>query len=84
MEAVFTDANNDGVFDPADGDTQTQEQMDASAENVIIAGQDNDVSFLSGVFQSFGDAPGGFSEELKEFTYALGAEYTYNNSFAFL
>ncbi|SHH24968.1 type IX secretion system outer membrane channel protein PorV [Winogradskyella jejuensis] len=79
---VFTDANGDGVFNPADGDTQTQEQMDASAENVIIAGQDNDVSFLSGVFQSFGDAPGGFSEELQEFTWSLGAEYTYNNSFA--
>lgn len=79
---VFTDANNDGVFDPADGDTQTQEQMDASAENVIISGQSNDVSFLSGIFQSFGDAPGGFSEELKEFTWSLGAEYTYNNSFA--
>lgn len=79
---VFTDANNDGVFNPDDGDTQTQEQMDASAENVIIAGQDDDVSFLSGVFQSFGDAPGGFSEELREFTWSLGAEYTYNESFA--
>ena len=79
---VFTDANNDGEFNPADGDTQTQEQMDASAENVIIAGQSNDVSFLTGIFQSFGDAPGGFSEEIKEFTYSIGAEYTYNNSFA--
>jgi hypothetical protein len=33
-------------------------------------------------FSSFGDAPGGFSEELKEFTWALGAEYMYDNSFA--
>ena len=33
------------------------------------------VEFLPGVFQSFGDAPGGFSEELDEFTWALGAEY---------
>ena len=41
-----------------------------------------DVSFISGVFKSFGDAPGGFSEELKEFTWALGAEYMYDNSFA--
>ena len=34
------------------------------------------------MFQSFGDAPGGFSEELKEFTWALGAEYQYQDSFA--
>ena len=41
------------------------------------------MSFLSGVFQSFSDAPGGFSEELREFTWALGAEYTYQENFAF-
>jgi len=41
-----------------------------------------DVSFMSGIFKSFGDAPDGFSEELKEFTWALGAEYMYDNSFA--
>jgi len=41
-----------------------------------------DVSFISGIFKSFGDAPGGFSEELKEFTWALGAEYLYDNAFA--
>ncbi|MGK0386892.1 MAG: hypothetical protein ACI849_001511 [Patiriisocius sp.] len=40
-------------------------------------------SFVSGIFSSFSDAPDGFSEELKEFTWALGAEYTYQDSFAF-
>jgi hypothetical protein len=40
-------------------------------------------SFVSGIFSSFGDAPDGFSEELKEFTWALGAEYTYQDVFAF-
>lgn len=88
---VFTDTNGDGVYtppvDPNDiqpgEDFQTQEQIDASEEDVIIEGQDNDVSFLNGIFQSFGDAPGGFSEELKEFTWALGAEYTYQENFAF-
>ena len=30
---------------------------------------------------SFGDAPGGFSEEMKEFQFSLGAEYSYNNQF---
>jgi len=50
-----------------------------------IDGLDNDeynnIGFLSGVFESFGDAPDGFSEELKEFTWALGAEYTYQDAF---
>ncbi|PCH53016.1 MAG: hypothetical protein COC22_03255 [Flavobacteriaceae bacterium] len=41
-----------------------------------------DDSFVRGIFSSFGDAPGGFSEELKEVTWALGAEYMYDNSFA--
>lgn len=80
---VFTDTNDDGVFRPDDGDYQTDEQLAASETNVILEGQDTDVSFLSGVFQSFGDAPGGFSEELREFTWALGAEYTYQENFAF-
>lgn len=38
---------------------------------------------FSSIFTSFGDAPGGLSEELKEVTWALGAEYWYQNSFAF-
>lgn len=41
------------------------------------------ISWTSGIFKSFGDAPDGFSEELKEFTWALGAEYWYQDSFAF-
>jgi len=41
-----------------------------------------DISFFSGIFQSFGDAPDGFSEEIKEVTWALGVEYWYQDSFA--
>lgn len=48
----------------------------------IIDGKDDDVGFLGGMFQSFGDAPNGFSEELKEFTWALGAEYMYDRTMA--
>jgi len=33
-------------------------------------------------FSSFGDAPGGFSEELKEFQVSVGGEYTYNDQFS--
>jgi hypothetical protein len=43
----------------------------------------NKINWVSGIFSSFGDAPGGFSEELKEFTYSVGAEYLYQDSFAF-
>jgi hypothetical protein len=48
----------------------------------IIGYNQVDVNFLSGIFKSFGDAPDGFSEELKEFTVSIGAEYLYNDSFA--
>lgn len=65
-----------------DGDTEPNGQQDSNEPTIIVRGQDNDVSFMKGIFQSFGDAPGGFSEELKEFTWALGAEYTYQDSFA--
>jgi Type IX secretion system protein PorV len=37
---------------------------------------------VGGWFSSFGDAPGGFAEELKEFYFSAGAEYTYNDQFA--
>ena len=39
-------------------------------------------SVVSSWFSSFGDAPGGFSEEMKEFQISVGAEYWYNNQFA--
>ncbi|MCA4781846.1 type IX secretion system outer membrane channel protein PorV [Empedobacter stercoris] len=35
---------------------------------------------MEGIFSSFGDAPGGGSEELKEITYSVGAEYSYNDA----
>jgi len=48
----------------------------------ILEGKDDNVSFVSGMFQSFNDAPGGSSEEFKEVTWAIGAEYIYNDLFA--
>ena len=77
-EREFTDNNGNGVYD-----ADTDDLGNVVNSNVIIEGKDPDVSFISGIFQSFGDAPGGFNEELKEFTYALGAEYLYQESFAF-
>jgi hypothetical protein len=37
---------------------------------------------VGGWFSSFGDAPGGFAEELKEFYFSTGVEYTYSEQFA--
>lgn len=51
----------------------------------LITAEDNDeyqqIGFFSGVFESFGDAPDGFGEELQEITWALGAEYKYQEAF---
>lgn len=41
----------------------------------------NKISPLSGIFRSFGDAPGGFSEEMQEIMWSIGAEYAYNKQF---
>jgi hypothetical protein len=53
-------------------DPATQQQIDDYRSKGVI----------SSWFSSFGDAPGGFSEELKEFQVSAGAEYWYNNQFA--
>ncbi|MCB0704962.1 MAG: type IX secretion system outer membrane channel protein PorV [Saprospiraceae bacterium] len=37
---------------------------------------------IQGVFSSFGDAPGGFSEEISELMYSIGIEYWYDQQFA--
>ena len=47
----------------------------------LVAYRQPDVGFLQGIFNSFNDAPDGFSEELKELTYSLGFEYSFNKSF---
>ena len=80
IETNFTDNNGNNTYEEGIDDLGTRVD---GAQPQIISGQSTDVNFLSGVFQSFGDAPGGFSEELRELTWALGAEYTYQDAFAF-
>ena len=58
-----------------DGSTNSQDIKDANADYKKIG-------WVSGIFKSFNDAPGGFSEELKEITYSAAAEYLYQDSFA--
>ena len=65
---TVSDLNNDGVINATDKSINNQNYRQ--------------ISWTSGIFQSFGDAPNGFSEELQEFTWALGAEYWYQDSFA--
>ena len=45
-------------------------------------GMDPDVGVVSGIFQSFWDAPGGTKEEFRELVYSVGGEYWYANQFA--
>lgn len=49
---------------------------------VIVKGKDPNVAVPVAFFTSFFDAPGGFKEEMREFTQSLGLEYWYNNQFA--
>ena len=63
-----------------DGLITSQEEIDLRTQNNADY---NKINWVSGIFSSFGDAPGGFSEELKEFTYSVGTEYLYQDSFAF-
>ncbi len=42
----------------------------------------SDVGSISGIFKSFGDAPGGFKEEMEEIQWSVGAEYVYHDQFS--
>jgi hypothetical protein len=48
----------------------------------IVKGKSSDVSVPAGIFQSFSDAPNGFSQEMQEITISPGLEYWYNKQFA--
>ena len=45
-------------------------------------GNYNNIGVIQGALQSFNDAPGGMSEELKEVQLSIGAEYWYAETFA--
>ncbi len=55
---------------------------DIDEQNSALAEKYRSSSVINSWFSSFGDAPDGFSEELKEFQVSVGAEYWYNNQFA--
>ncbi|GAB4252781.1 MAG: type IX secretion system outer membrane channel protein PorV [Vicingaceae bacterium] len=65
-----TDSSGSPIIDPTTGNYQ------------IAEGKDPNVSVANAVFQSWGDAPGGFKEELREINISGGMEYWYNDQFA--
>ena len=90
FDFIFDEYNKVGVslefnklLVPTPQDSDLNGDGEATVEEIV----ENDANYrkigwVSGVFKSFGDAPGGFSEELKEITYSIGSEYTYQDSFA--
>lgn len=92
FDFIFDEYNTIGVnlelsklLVPTPPSWDTDGDGNLSDEEEIAYGQAledyNKTNWVSGIFESFGDAPDGFSEELKEITYSLGAEYTYNQAF---
>lgn len=68
---------------PTPQDPDLDGNGDITAEERAQNNEDyRSIGWFSGVTQSFSDAPGGFSEELKEITYSAGAEYLYQDSFS--
>lgn len=61
---------------PVQGENESPEDYEKRLEEDYYS-----VSSIAGIFKSFGDAPGGFAEEFKEFRWSFGAEYTYNDRF---
>lgn len=55
---------------------------DENGNLIIASGQDPNRALISGMFGSFSDAPGGFQEEMSEFTISFGMEYLYTQKFA--
>lgn len=83
--AIVTDINKLMVPTPPQyelEDDGTPKRDDVTGEPVIESGMDPNVSVMGGMMQSFYDAPGGMTEELKEYNLSAGLEYWYNKQFA--
>lgn len=65
-----------------DGQNKITFALDFNKLMVPSPPKDNSTPLLSGIFGSFSDAPGGFSEEISEFMVSTGTEYWYNDTFA--
>lgn len=63
-------------------DTNGQQIIDDEGNPVIADGRNPNVSVVQGMIQSWYDAPGGFSEEMREWAIAFGIEYWYAKQFS--
>lgn len=61
---------------PVQGEDESSEDYERRLQEDYYS-----VSSIGGIFKSFGDAPGGFKEEMQELRWSFGAEYTYNDRF---
>jgi len=72
---AYYDIDGDGTISPT-------EQNVVNDQNSAAIAAYKKIAWTDGILKSFGDAPDGMAEELREFTWALGAEYLYQDSFA--
>lgn len=63
-----------------DGSTSPNPEYDNDPDDGVADYRQK--SLFAGILGSWGDAPGGFSEEIKELNYSIGVEYWYDNQFA--
>ncbi|MDB9881563.1 type IX secretion system outer membrane channel protein PorV [Bacteroidia bacterium] len=63
-------------------DSNGSRVQDTDGFDIITGRTIDDGPLIQGMLSSFGDAPGGFREEMKEFTYSVGLEYWYAKQFA--
>lgn len=63
-------------------DSTNNYELDPEGRRMIERGKDPNVSVVTGMLQSFYDAPGGLGEELREVNFGVGAEYWYDKQFA--
>lgn len=82
--ALYCDVNKLMVPTPPqyERDPSGNPLYDQDGNLLIKSGRSPDVGVVSGMFGSFTDAPGGFKEEIREFTLSTGLEYWYDEQFA--
>jgi len=63
-------------------DSTGQQVFGPDGRPIILDGMDPEVSVATGMLHSFYDAPDGFNEEIREFSFSVGVEYWYDKQFA--
>jgi Type IX secretion system protein PorV len=77
---IYVDTDGNGTIDLTEKTLADTIAATANSQNIQ---EYKAIGWSSGIFKAFGQKPGGFSELIKEFTYSVGAEYSYQDSFAF-